>query len=158
MDRGSMQRPLRSGELARLAGVSTDTLRHYERIGLLQRPTRTANGYRQYPPSTAERVRLIRHALAIGFSLSEVAGFLQARDRGGVPCVDVRALAGRKLQQTERQLVGLKAQRRRLRALLKQWDRQLAGTPKGQRAGLLESLIDSRSSFRGEKERNDESS
>ena len=61
---------MRSGELARLVGVSTDTLRHYERLGLLEIPARTSGGYREYSSGSLERVRLIRRALSIGFSLS----------------------------------------------------------------------------------------
>lgn len=152
-----MQRSLKSGELARLAGVSTDTVRYYERIGLLQRPARTPSGYRQYPPNSVERMQVIRQALAVGFSLSELAALLQVRDRGGTPCRDVRALAGRKLQQTERELRELQAYRRRLRALLKQWDRRLARMRPGQRAGLLESLADPRSTRLNPKERKNES-
>src|SRR5207247_8757529 len=67
---------LRSGDLARLAGVSTDTLRHYERKGLLARPRRSANGYREYPASALDRVRLVRHALGIGCTLSDFGGML----------------------------------------------------------------------------------
>src|SRR5437899_6110658 len=59
----SNNRPLRSGELARRAGVSPDTLRHYERRGLLPRPQRSAAGYRLYSPEALARVRLIRGAL-----------------------------------------------------------------------------------------------
>jgi hypothetical protein len=58
-------RPLRSGELARLSGVSADTLRHYERKGLLK-SRRASNGYREYQRRAVERMRLIRNALAIG--------------------------------------------------------------------------------------------
>ena len=58
----------RSGELAELAGVSTDTLRHYERKGVLARPLRTANDYRQYPATALQRVRLVRRALSVGFT------------------------------------------------------------------------------------------
>src|SRR6185295_15337497 len=87
----------RSGELARLAGVSPDTLRHYERKRLLQRPRRSANGYREYPPSTLDRVHLVRRALAVGFTLDELARILSVRDQGGAPCRQVRALAGEKL-------------------------------------------------------------
>jgi DNA-binding transcriptional MerR regulator len=63
---------LRSGELARLTGVSTDTLRVYERRGLLSKPRRSANGYREYPPEAHVRVRLVQRALAIGFTLDEL--------------------------------------------------------------------------------------
>ena len=58
---------MRSGELARLADISTDALRHYERIGLLPKPARTQSGYRDYPAPALERVRLIQRALNAGF-------------------------------------------------------------------------------------------
>jgi MerR family transcriptional regulator, mercuric resistance operon regulatory protein len=131
---------MRSGELARMAGASTDTLRHYERMGLMALPQRTESGYRRYPPEALARVKMIRQALAVGFSLPELARFLQVRARGGVPCREVRALAALKLKEMDRQLVDLKAMRDRIRSLLKEWDARLASTPKGGRAGLLETL------------------
>jgi len=132
---------LRSGELARLAGVSTDTLRHYERKGLLVRPRRSANGYREYPASALDRVRLVRNALGIGFTLDELARILEVRDRGGAPCQQVRALAGTKLTDVETQLGELTALRDRLHRLLKNWDALLAKNSLRERAGLLESLV-----------------
>ena len=131
---------LLSGELARQAGVSPDTLRHYERIGVLPRPPRTESGYRRYPPSAVDRVRLIRRALAIGFSLDELRKFLQVRDRGGAPCRNVRALAAVKLDQTEQRIAELEALRDQLKAMLSDWDARLAGAPDGQPVRLLESL------------------
>ena len=131
---------LRSGDLARLAGVSSDTLRHYERKGLLARPSRSANGYREYPASDLDRVRLVRSALGIGFTLDELARILSVRDRGGAPCHQVRDLAGTKLAEVEVQLVELTALRDDLRRLLKSWDTLLAKNPPPERAGLLESL------------------
>ena len=135
------QEYLRSGELARLAGVSTDTLRHYERKGLLVRPRRSANGYREYPGGALDRVRLVRSALGIGFTVNELAGILGVRDRGGAPCHQVRALAGTKLTDLENQLGELTALRDELRRLLKNWDALLAKNPPPERAGLLESLV-----------------
>ena len=135
------QEYLRAGELARLAGVSTDTLRHYERKGLLVRPRRSANGYREYPASALDRVRLVRNALGIGFTLNELARILGERDRGGAPCRQVRALAGTKLADVETQLGELTALRNELRRLLKNWDALLANKPPPERAGLLESLV-----------------
>lgn len=131
---------LRSGELARLAGVSTDTLRHYERKGVLARPRRGANGYRQYPPGALARVRLVRRALAFGFTLDELARVLSARDRGAAPCKEVRSLAAAKLAEVEERLAQLFELRDELRATLKEWDGRLGKTPEGARAGLLESL------------------
>jgi DNA-binding transcriptional MerR regulator len=129
----------RAGELAELAGVSTDTLRHYERRGLLAAPQRAANGYRQYAASSLDRVRLIRRALAIGFTIDELAVILKERDRGGTPCRKVRALAEAKLCEIETRLREMESVRDDLRAVLRDWDSRLETTATG-RAGLLEAL------------------
>jgi MerR family transcriptional regulator, mercuric resistance operon regulatory protein len=133
---------LRAGQLARVCGVSTDTLRHYERVGVLARPHRTAAGYRQYPAGAEARVRLVRRALALGFTLAELARILRAKDRGGAPCREVRALAAGKLEQVEEQLADLIRLRDQLRGLLENWDDRLKGTPEGNRAYLLEMLLE----------------
>src|SRR5258708_3925348 len=131
---------MRSGELARLAGVSSDTLRHYERIGVLARPVRTSAGYRQYAPEALDRVRVIRRALAVGFSLKELARVFRVRAQGGVPCGEVRALAAGKLAEVDRRIAEMIALREHLQELLQQWDKQLKKTPKGARAHLLDGL------------------
>jgi DNA-binding transcriptional MerR regulator len=133
-------RLLRSGELARLAGVSTDLLRHYERMGIVPRPERASNGYRQYPARALERVRVVRRSLSLGFSLAELARIFAIRDRGGAPCREVRNLAKEKLRQVEQSLLELKTLRRQLRETVADWDRRLRKTPKGRMAGLLDSL------------------
>lgn len=130
---------LRSGELAKQAGVSTDTLRYYERKGLLS-PARAENGYRQYPTSALERVLLVRRALAIGFRLDDLARILQERDRGGAPCREVRELAAARLREVEMQIAELIRLRDDLQNLLEVWEVRLAKTPGGERASLLESL------------------
>lgn len=137
----SANRPLHSAELARLAGVSTDTLRYYERLRLLPAAPRSASGYRQFPRQALARVRLIRGALAIGFSVRELAGIFAERDGGGTPCHRVRALAAEKLASVEDAIRDLQSWRRELRTTLAAWDRQLQKTPRGQRAGLLESFV-----------------
>jgi DNA-binding transcriptional MerR regulator len=137
----STTRPLYSGELARLAGVSTDTLRYYERSGLLPAAPRSASGYRLYPREALHRVGLIRSALSIGFSVRDLAGIFRERDREhGTPCRRVRELAARKLVQLESQLQDMRSWRRELRATLAEWDVILAKTPRGQKARLLEAL------------------
>ena len=132
--------PLRSGELARLAGLSTDTLRHYERKGLLT-SRRASNGYREYPPDALPRVMLVQHALSVGFALDELARFLKVRDQGGAPCKQVRALAAKKLEELESRIRALRSLRDDLRAMLEDWDARLAGTHNGGRAWLLETLV-----------------
>jgi len=139
---------LRSGELARLARISTDTLRHYERKGLLKRPSRSPNGYREYPAWALDRVRLIRGALAIGITLDELAEILAVRDRGGAPCHQVRELTASKLTQLEAKLEQLTELRNELRKLLKNWDQRLEGHASSERAGLLESIPDAISARR----------
>jgi DNA-binding transcriptional MerR regulator len=135
-------RRLRAGELAQLAGVSADTLRHYELKGLLARAPRGANGYRDYPPDAFQRVQLVRRAVALGFTLDEIARILAVRDRGGAPCRSVRALAEEKLSTIEHRLAELSAARDSLRAVLGRWDALLAQAPAGRRAGLLDALED----------------
>lgn len=131
---------MRAGELARLSGVSTDTLRHYERKGVLPAPRRSPNGYREYPAGALARVALVRRALSVGFTLNELAQVLRARERGVAPCREVRELAARKLAGVEERLRELTSVREELRAALADWDSRLAKTKAGERAGLLELL------------------
>ena len=133
--------PLTAGTLARRAGVSTDTLRYYERKGLLPLPPRAANGYRAYPASTWDRVQLIRRALALGISVAELARLLDERDRGGVPCRKTHSLLAGKLELLDARITELRALRRTLRATLSDWESRLARTPPGARASLLEAPI-----------------
>jgi DNA-binding transcriptional MerR regulator len=131
---------LTSGELAGLAGVSRDTLRHYERKGVLPRPLRSHNAYRQYPPEALQRVQLVRRALSVGFTLDELAKVLKVRDAGGAPCEAVRRLAAQKLLNVQDQLRELTRLRDDLQETIKEWDTRLARRAGGKRANLLESL------------------
>jgi DNA-binding transcriptional MerR regulator len=131
---------VQSGELSRLAGVSSDSLRHYERLGILPKPARTNGGYRDYPASSLDRVRLIQSALKVGFSLSELATIFQMRDRGEVPCRRVRDIAENKLHDLRQQISALQSMRDQIERIVKDWDARLARTSKGRQARLLESL------------------
>jgi DNA-binding transcriptional MerR regulator len=133
-------KPLGPRDVARVTGVSTDTLRHYERQGLLPAVTRTDSGYRRYSPATIERALLIQRALVVGFSLAELKRVFNVRDKGGAPCRSVRALVGERLDELNRRIDQLVALREDLRALLVEWDGKLANTPQGQRAHLLDAL------------------
>jgi DNA-binding transcriptional MerR regulator len=126
--------------LASACGVSTDTLRHYERLGLLPDTIRTASGYRRFPPESVDRVRLVQRALTIGFSLRELAAVLKRRESGEPPCRSVRELVGARLAQLETRLVELGQLRDEMQQLLREWDARLAQTPPGQRARLLDML------------------
>jgi DNA-binding transcriptional MerR regulator len=125
---------------ARATGVSTDTLRHYERKGLLPRVHRTASGHRRYSPAAVERVLLIQRALVVGFSLDDLGRVLSVRDRGGAPCQKVRALVGERLEALDRQIEDLANLRQEMRTLVAQWDALLRETPTGKPARLLDTL------------------
>jgi MerR family copper efflux transcriptional regulator len=129
-----------SGELARLAGVSGDTIRFYERSGLLPAAPRSATGYRIFPRAALRRVQLIRSALGIGFSVRELTEIFRERDSGGAPCRQVRKLVAGKLAAVEAQLCELQSWRGELRRTLAQWDIRLRRTPRGKQARLLEAF------------------
>jgi DNA-binding transcriptional MerR regulator len=133
-------KPLRSGALAKVAGVSTDTLRFYERRGLLPRPPRDTSGYRRYPPAAADRVRLIQQALDAGFSVRDLARILKERDAGGVPCGQVLRIASERLEELEARIASLSALCDGLRTMIGEWRRRLDATPAGTPARLLEAL------------------
>ena len=133
---------LSPSELARLTGVSTDTLRHYERKRVLGIPARSQGGYRLYPPEAVAHVRLVRRALAIGFTLNDLAAVLSERDRGGAPCRSVRTLVAERLAELETRLRDLAELRDQLQVLLREWDHRLARTPVGTQARLLDALAD----------------
>jgi len=114
-------RELSAGEVARRAGVSKDTLRHYERIGVLPAPERADNGYRRYSEQHVERALLIRRAVAVGFRLNELSGFLGVRDTGEAPCRKVYGALERKRDEVERRLAELIQLRDDLNSILADW-------------------------------------
>jgi MerR family copper efflux transcriptional regulator len=130
----------RIGELAARARVSPDTIRYYERLGLLPAAHRSANGYRNYQASAVQRLLAIRNARRCGFTLKELAGFFRLRDQGAPPCREVRAMAAGKLAALEREIRELQSLRAAMRTVLGDWDTRLAKTPSGRPAALLESL------------------
>jgi len=131
---------MRSGQLAHLTAVSTDTLRHYERLGLLPLPQRTAGNYREYSPASRQRVELIQRALTIGFSLFELKTILAVRDKGGAPCRRAHELLNSKIAHVDRQIENLTLLRVQLVRLSKDWDKRLRRVRPGQPARLLESV------------------
>lgn len=102
------------GELARHSGVSTDTLRFYEREGLLDAPPRSANGYRSYDTTDLERVRFVRAAQALGFSLAEIARIVPRLAIGGLDRDEIRGHLQAKIGEIDAQVRRLRALRREL--------------------------------------------
>ena len=128
------------GQAAARAGISADTIRYYERIGVLPKPPRSAAGYRRYSDAHVGRMVFVRDAARFGFPLRELAGFLKSRDKGQPPCHSVRAAGDRLLADLDRQIAELTAARSNMVRTLADWDRRLAAAPRGTPARLLESL------------------
>ena len=122
--------------LADEVGVSADTVRYYERIGLLPEPDRSATGYRLYDDHAVERLRLIKHAQRFGLRLEEVGELLQIRERGLCPCGHTRTLLERRMSDLDEQIAALASLREDIAELLAQPDRD---DPEAQCAsGLLQ--------------------
>ena len=118
------------GKLAREAGVGIDTVRFYERAGLLPKAQRTASGYRLYQPGDADRLRFIRRAKALGFSLDEIAELLQLNAGKGTRA-SVRTLAQHRLDDLNQKIAEMTAIRDALSHLIKRCsgDGPVAGCP-----------------------------
>ena len=105
---------MRIGEIAKRAGVTVDTVRFYERVGVLPAPARTESGYRDYEPETVERIQLTRELQGIGFTLSDAVGALAAHDAGGATCESERWRLQAVLDRVDARLAELTALRGRI--------------------------------------------
>jgi len=111
------------GPLAKLARVSVDTVRYYEKIGLLPRAERTASGYRIYNAPAADRLLFIQKAQKLGFTLDEIKQVLDLRGTGTLPCEEVISMGQQRLDAVEMQLAALTALRDSLRKYVRRWKR-----------------------------------
>ena len=105
---------MRIGDIAKRAGVTVDTVRFYERVGVLPAPARTESGYRDYEPETVERIQLTRELQGIGFTLSDAVGALAAHDAGGATCESERWRLQAALDRVDARLAELTALRGRI--------------------------------------------
>ena len=105
---------LRSSELASQGGVNRETVRYYERRGLLPKPPRTAAGYRAFDGDAVRRLRFIKQAQALGFSLKEIRALLALRLDPRASCADVRRRAEAKIADIDEKLRALRAMKRAL--------------------------------------------
>src|ERR671938_168383 len=108
------------GELARLTGTKIETIRYYERIGLLPTPARTSGNYRAYMRQHLARLSFIRRGRDLGFSLDAVRALLQLSDDRSQSCAEVYRIARLHLTEVERKLADLAALRTELRQLIDQ--------------------------------------
>lgn len=111
------------GQLADTAGLTAQTVRFYERKGLLPDPERGDNGYRIYDESTLARLRFINVAQAAGLTLTEIRSIIDLRDDGTVPCMHVAALLDSRLRDVQARIRRLAALQTDLEALLERSDR-----------------------------------
>jgi len=129
---------MKIGELAKLSGTSSDTLRYYEKIGLVAPTMRSTNGYRQYNAETLQQLRFIRRAKGVGFSLKECRQLLtifQTRDKH--TCAEVKELTEIKLQQIQQQMLELEAMHTTLKQIA---DACCGGSASALSCSILDSL------------------
>lgn len=107
------------GRAAERAGVKVDTLLYYERQGVIAEPERNGSNYRIYAEDTVRRVRFVKRAQELGFSLTEVKDLLELRVSGGASCGDVRDQALAKVSELDEKIRSLRAMRRALTKLAK---------------------------------------
>lgn len=109
---------MRIGEIATRSGVSAKTIRYYEDIGLLQPPPRTASGYRDYEPTTVDRLAFVRAAQAVGLTLGEIRGIVALRDDGETPCNHVLGLLRDRAAELGRRISELRTLQSELKRLV----------------------------------------
>ena len=106
------------GQVALNAGVGVETVRFYERKGLIEQPPRRGNAYREYPVETVRRIRFVVHARKLGFSLKEILGLLSLRSRSSVEsCHSIKEQAAMKIADMEERIRGLRRMMATLRKL-----------------------------------------
>ena len=131
-----MEQALKIGQLAQRASVNLQTIRYYEREGLLPEPPRLSSGYRLYSDSMVRRVRFIKRAQEIGFSLAEIRELLSLRADGRRERNEVRAIAQAKLADIEGKMRTLKA----MKAVLNRLTERCSGCGPMSECPILESI------------------
>lgn len=124
------------GQLAERAGVGVETVRFYERKGLLEEPDRRASGYRQYDESVASRLRFIRRAKGLGFTLKEIKDLLELRLDPSTTCADVKSRADAKIADIDSRIQTLQRMKRALETLAE----ECRGQGKSSECPILDAL------------------
>lgn len=114
----AVQQGLRIGELAAATDLSTETIRYYEKAGLLPAPARTPAGYRTYGPEAVDRLQFIRGAQRLGLRLEDIGNLLAIRDTGTCPCEPAADFLSRRLAEVDAQIRRLDALRTEMTAML----------------------------------------
>lgn len=127
---------MKIGELAQASSTPVETIRYYERQGLLPAPARSEGNFRVYEPAHLERLQFIRHCRGLDMSLDEVRVLLRFRDAPQSDCGDVNALLDEHIDHVSRRIRELRALERQLKALRE----RCAGAPGAEACGILEGL------------------
>ena len=129
-------------ECARAAGVTADTVRHYLRIGLLSAVGRTESGYRTFSAASVARLRFIRSAIGLGFTLKDIKELIAMSDQGDLPCPRARILMHEHIAANRLQLDDMVALYERMKDALREWRHLPDGAPDGTSVcGLIESSM-----------------
>lgn len=120
---------MRIGEVAALAGVPTATVRYYERRGIIAEVARSAAGYRQYGPDAARRLRFIKHAQELGFTLGEIQQMLELRIENAEACARVEATTREKIRAVRQRLAELTRLERTLQDLVRACEQHVTAQP-----------------------------
>jgi MerR family mercuric resistance operon transcriptional regulator len=115
------------GILAKRGGVNVETIRYYQRRGLLVEPLKPSGGFRRYPQESVKRVLFIKRAQSLGFTLDEILGLLTLDERKA--CLETRGIAAHKLELIEQKIAGLSKMRKSLSRLVRSCDASSAGAP-----------------------------
>ena len=128
--------PLTIGQVAKRSGIGLETVRFYERKGLVEEPPRTDSGYRQYPEDVVARIRFIRRAKELGFKLSEISELLSLRVDPDTTCPDVRKQTELKITDVEERIRALQ----KIKTALKKLAASCVGTGPTSECPILEAL------------------
>ncbi len=126
------------GQLAKHTQVGVETIRFYEREGLIMVPPRSAAGYRLYALSAIKRIRFIQRAKEVGFTLKDIKELLSLRMQTGVTCQDIQSKAAAKVTEIEQKLIELQ----RMKKALQQLAAQCTGTGPVSECPILDALED----------------
>ncbi|QFU00370.1 HTH-type transcriptional regulator ZntR [Halomonas sp. THAF5a] len=122
---------MKVSEIARQAGVTAETVRHYTREGLLRPERHPENGYQLFDQRELERLRFIQRARTLGFGVAEIRDILEHADHGDSPCPMVRDLLASRLPQIRAHIAELEALATRMEQALAAWEEMPDGTPDG---------------------------
>jgi MerR family mercuric resistance operon transcriptional regulator len=113
------------GILAKRGGVNVETIRYYQRRGLLHEPSKPSGGFRRYPSEAVNRVRFIKRAQTLGFTLEEISGLLRLDEKKA--CLETREVAAHKLMLIEQKISDLSSMKKALASLVRACDASVAG-------------------------------